>query len=260
MSWVHNRIVTSWLPNGRHEILHLALRARVETGGRLVQQQQHRRGQKRAGECDLLLHAAGEILHRLGRRRRAGIRPASRISGMRATRLVRREAVEAGGIAEVLHRRHALEERRLHRHPIDQPLHLPGVVGHVDPEYLAVPPSFRSSVERSRTKVDLPEPFWPRMATHSPRAMVKLMSRSAGTRRRRTRARPMRRPSRRMNSLRRSQTSTAGSADTRPPRREGDRSAGGRTVAVRGAERWRCGGAAAGLGEDVLPRAQPMPL
>ena len=37
-----------------------------------------------------------------------------------------------------------------------------------------MPPSGRSSVESSRTSVDLPEPFWPRMATHSPRSIVKV--------------------------------------------------------------------------------------
>src|SRR4029450_5900633 len=47
------------------ELLHLLLRARVEPGGRLVQQQQDRRGQQRAGQRDLLLHAAGEGLHRV---------------------------------------------------------------------------------------------------------------------------------------------------------------------------------------------------
>ncbi len=44
------------------------------------------------------------------------------------------------------------------------------------PNTCALPPSCRSSVESTRTSVDLPEPFWPRMATHSPRASVKLTS------------------------------------------------------------------------------------
>ena len=48
------------------------------------------------------------------------------------------------------------------------------------PNTLALPPSFRSSVESRRTSVDLPEPFWPRIATHSPRRIVKLTSRNAG--------------------------------------------------------------------------------
>ena len=39
------------------------------------------------------------------------------------------------------------------------------------PKIVALPPSWMSSVESRRTSVDLPEPFWPRMATHSPRAI-----------------------------------------------------------------------------------------
>src|SRR6187397_2829822 len=77
---------------------------------------------------------------------------------------------------------------------------------------LAVPPSCRSRVDRSRTSVDLPDPFWPRIATVSPRSMVKLTPFSAATRRR-LRRQPLRLPpSRRMNSLRRSWTSSAGTA------------------------------------------------
>src|SRR5439155_7551773 len=41
------------------------------------------------------------------------------------------------------------------------------------PKTRAVPPSGSRSVDRSRTSVDLPEPFWPRTATHSPRATEK---------------------------------------------------------------------------------------
>ena len=47
------------------ELLHLLLRARVEAGGRLVEQEQDRRGQEGARERDLLLHPARQVLHRL---------------------------------------------------------------------------------------------------------------------------------------------------------------------------------------------------
>ena len=80
------------------------------------------------------------------------------------------------------------------------------------PNTWALPPSLISSVDSSRTSVDLPEPFWPRMARHSPRCIVKLSPCSAATRRRRPRTRAP--PSRRMNSLRRLWTWTAGTADT----------------------------------------------
>src|SRR5205823_5379321 len=48
------------------------------------------------------------------------------------------------------------------------------------PKIRASPPSSISRVESRRTSVDFPDPFWPRMATHSPRAIVKVTSASAG--------------------------------------------------------------------------------
>ena len=78
------------------------------------------------------------------------------------------------------------------------------------PKIRAVPPSCSRSVESSRTSVDFPEPFWPRMATHSPRAIVKVTRREA-PRRSAARAgagRSACRPCGR-NSLRRVGTSTA---------------------------------------------------
>src|SRR5205823_3930700 len=70
------------------------------------------------------------------------------------------------------------------------------------PKTVAVPPSGRSSVESKRTSVDLPDPFGPRMATHSPRSIAKSTRLSAATRR-------LPRPSRRTNSLRKLWTSRA---------------------------------------------------
>jgi len=71
----------------------------------------------------------------------------------------------------------------------------------------ASPPSLISSVESRRTSVDFPDPFWPRIATHSPRAIVNVTPWIAGQRLR------AKRPAfrfRRTKSLRRSRTSTAG--------------------------------------------------
>ena len=50
------------------EDLHVLLRARIEAGRRLVQQQQDRRGQERARDGDFLLHAARHVLQRLAMR------------------------------------------------------------------------------------------------------------------------------------------------------------------------------------------------
>src|SRR3954466_5513368 len=52
------------------EVLHLLLRARVEARRRLVEEQQHGRGEERPRERDLLLHPAREVLHRLVASRR----------------------------------------------------------------------------------------------------------------------------------------------------------------------------------------------
>src|SRR5438067_344507 len=73
----------------------------------------------------------------------------------------------------------------------------------------ALPPSSSRSVESRRTSVDLPEPFCPRIATHSPRSILNVTSRSAGRRRRANR--PALR-SRRRNTFVRCSTSTAGTS------------------------------------------------
>src|SRR5262249_48831205 len=71
------------------------------------------------------------------------------------------------------------------------------------PKIDASPPSGRRSVESRRTSVDFPEPFWPRIATHSPRSISKLTRFSAARRRR------WRTPFRREKTLFRSRTETA---------------------------------------------------
>jgi hypothetical protein len=104
------------------QLLDLALGAGVKAGRRLVEQQQRRRGEQRAGERDLLLHAPAELLHRLAR---APNREADALQdlGDAVAGRARREAVEARRVAEVLRRRHLLEERRLDRDPVDDPAH-----------------------------------------------------------------------------------------------------------------------------------------
>ena len=97
------------LPDLADELLHLELRARVEACRRLVEEQKHWRRQQRARERDLLLHAARQVLHRLGPP--LG-READAIEDARdlAARLSRRHSVVARRVAEVLRRRHLLEE------------------------------------------------------------------------------------------------------------------------------------------------------
>ena len=85
------------------EVLHLALRARVEPGRRLVEQEQHRAGEQRPRERDLLLHPAREVLHRLVA---PLVREADPLEdrGDLVARVGGRHAVEAGRVAEVLRR------------------------------------------------------------------------------------------------------------------------------------------------------------
>src|SRR6478752_616184 len=117
------------------EVLHLQLAARVEAGGGLVQEQQHGRGQKRPRQGDLLLHPARQVLHRLVSA--LGREPDQRQDlGDAGARLARPHAVEAGRVAEVLHRGHALEEGRLHRDTVDQALDAARLVEHVDAEHV----------------------------------------------------------------------------------------------------------------------------
>ena len=56
--------------------------------------------------------------------------------GDAGARLARPQPVEAGRVAEVLDRRHALEERRLDRDAVDQALHAPRLGEHVDAEHV----------------------------------------------------------------------------------------------------------------------------
>ena len=104
------------------ELLHLELRARVEAGRRLVEQEQDGRREERAGERDLLLHPARQVLHRLAAPLGREPDPLEDARD-RLARLARGHPVEAGGVAQVLGRRHALEERRLDRHAVHQPLY-----------------------------------------------------------------------------------------------------------------------------------------
>ena len=185
------------------EVLDLALGARVEARRRLVEQQQRRRGQQRARERDLLLHARARGPPSARRRARPGSRRRARISGIapRASRAA--EAVEARRVGEVLGRRQALEERRLDRHAVDEPAHRALLARDVVAEHARAAAARRGAASTStRTSVDLPEPFWPSTATHSPRASDE---RDPVERATRVRVRPLRR----VNFLVRSTTSTA---------------------------------------------------
>ena len=117
-------------PDLADELLHLELRARVEPGRRLVEQEQHRRGEQRARERDLLLRPAREVLHRVGE---AVLREPHALQDLRdpVARLRRRHPVVARRVAEVLDRRHLLEEARLDRDAVHQAPDRAVLGGHV---------------------------------------------------------------------------------------------------------------------------------
>ena len=77
----------------------------------------------------------------IGSVRRSGGKPTRpRISGICVARLLRAHAVEAGGVVQVLARRHLLEERGLDRDAVDELLHRPRLGEDVVPEHLRAAP------------------------------------------------------------------------------------------------------------------------
>src|SRR5947208_3246256 len=109
-------------PDLADELLHLELRARVEAGRRLVEQQDDRGREQGPRESDLLLHASREALHRLVAPVRRESHPPEDLQDEVAC-LARSHAVVARRVAQVLGGRHLLEERRLDRNAVDEPAH-----------------------------------------------------------------------------------------------------------------------------------------
>ena len=116
------------------ELLHLELRARVEPRRRLVEQEQHRRGEERPRERDLLLHAAREVLHRLAAPVRGEADALEDLRDLGLACLPRRHPVEPRRVREVLLGRHLLEEARLDRDAVDEPAHGARLLERVVPE------------------------------------------------------------------------------------------------------------------------------
>ncbi len=151
-----------FLAQTQHHALDVLLRARVKTRSWLVEQQQHRRGQQRAGNGDFLLHAARHVLHRVERDLAADaqfvehFQPAS-------LRFLCAQAVQPSGVDQVLHRTQLLEERRVDAHAVDELLdaqliaddveaedleRAAGAVGAQDTEDLALAHGERDVVDR----------------------------------------------------------------------------------------------------------------
>ena len=103
------------------EGLDIPLRVGVEAGRRFVQQQQDRRGQEPASDCDFLLHAARHVFHRVVERVLLQSETHHDLAHLGASRR-RLEPVQASGVHQVLDRRELLEERRIDRYAVDQSL------------------------------------------------------------------------------------------------------------------------------------------
>ena len=121
-----------------HELLHVALGARVEPGGRLVEQEEDRRGQEGARDRHLLLHPARHLLQRAVQPVLVDAQLAHHAADGRA-RGRALQAVEPHRVEQVLQRRELLEEARLHRDTVDQALDLRLLAHHVVPEDADVP-------------------------------------------------------------------------------------------------------------------------
>jgi hypothetical protein len=103
---------------------------RIEPGRRLVEEQEYGRREQRARKRDLLLHPARQVFHRLaasvGREADSLEDRGDQIAGLSCG-----HAVVARRVAEVLGRRHLLEERRLDRDTVHEPPNRARVRDHV---------------------------------------------------------------------------------------------------------------------------------
>src|SRR5215211_7090037 len=153
------------LADAPDERLHVPLAPRVEPRSRLVEEHQDRARQERTSEGHLLLHTAGEMLHRLEGPLGGEadvlqdlLNPGARLAGG--------YTVELRPVEQVLHRRELLEEASLDADPVHAPLHPLGMANGIHPKDL----------DRARVREDerrdhthqraLPAPVGPEDAHH----------------------------------------------------------------------------------------------
>ena len=139
------------------ERAHVAHARRVEAGRRLVQQQQARAADQRAGDAEALAHAVGVAADAI-------LRPAGEVDGVerRVDLRARVAAVERRHQLEVLAAREVRVEARRLDEPRDALEGAHAVDHRIPAEQPGAPPLGRISPSSMRSDVVLPAPFGPR--------------------------------------------------------------------------------------------------
>ena len=152
--------------DGSHQLLNLALRTRIEPGGRLIHQQERGRCQEAAGDGNLLLLATRQLLHWLIERVEGQPQPLQHAfhSGPRPSAAT---AVEARRVQHVLPRTHLFEERRLDRYAVDVAAHIIGLRHHVVAKYRRRPRVWRHQGGKDADQRRLAAPVRPQDARDS---------------------------------------------------------------------------------------------
>ena len=127
---------TAFLQHGRDDRPEFAARHRIDADRRLVQQQQPRTREQRAGQAELLLHPAGELAGQArGEGRQAGEAQQS-FDACRAQ--VARHGMQVGEQVEVFRDAEVFVQAECLRHVADRGMHRGGIGRHVVAEHAHV--------------------------------------------------------------------------------------------------------------------------
>ena len=166
-----------FLQHRRDDRPQFAPRRRIDADRRFVEQQQPRPRQQRAGQAELLLHAAGKLAGQTrGERAEPGEaqQPRDALGAQGA-----RHRVQVGEQVEVLGDAQVLVEAEALRHVADRRMRRAASVAMSWPNTLMRPPAGRSRPAISRSSVVLPAPSGPTRPVIMPGWMVAEMPSSA---------------------------------------------------------------------------------
>ena len=156
------------------DLPHLGAAARVQTGGRLVEEQDRRVGHERAGEVEPAAHAARVGLARAGRPASSS-RNAASSSRARSRERLRAQVVEPADHVEVLEARQVLVDGGVLARQPDACGARPAAGSSTSmPATSAEPLSGCRSVVRMRTMVVLPAPLGPSRPSTDPVGTVEI--------------------------------------------------------------------------------------